>query len=194
MSIRGDVGHRFRDPLVEVGDFARDVLVRCPACGDRAIVRWPAEARWREGGGPPRWRLFCFACGKSKDIVTSAGAFGEPVDPYFRLPLWLQANCGGKVLWAYNAEHLDFLEALVAARIRERWAIFGTVSAEGTPGAYCYANDTASAMSLMSRLPGWLKLTKNREQVLHVIRRLRSSLPPAPGSEGRPGGSLGRHG
>jgi hypothetical protein len=84
--------------------------------------------------------------------------WGGQVDPFFRLPLWLTAECcGGHTLWAFNERHLDLLEAFVAARLRER----------GTgPGG----------LTLVARLPTWLKRAKHRGEILRVIRRLRASL------------------
>ncbi len=145
--------------------FANEVLVRCPVCGECAIVLDGAGApEYQAGRGDrrllARWRLRCRVCGLSKDGFLSQPVFGVPVDPCFRLPLWLQADCCGKLLWAYNAEHLDLLESYVAARLRERRA---------SPGV----------MSVVARLPAWLKSAKNREGILRAVRRLRSSLPTA---------------
>ena len=67
--------------------------------------------------------------------------FGPPVDPYFRLPLWLQARCCGALLWAYNPLHLQWLEEYVGASLRERAA-----------GEYGWSNQ-----SLASRLPQWMR-------------------------------------
>jgi hypothetical protein len=84
------------------------------------------------------------------------------MDPYFQRPVWLQANCCGNVLWAYNVRHLDLLEAYVQARLRER--------GELVPWA---------PTSLVERLPTWLKAAKNRTEILRAIKRLRSTLPAA---------------
>ncbi|MFC0542620.1 TFIIB-type zinc ribbon-containing protein [Kutzneria chonburiensis] len=162
---RGSLGDRFRDPLVWVERFADEVLVRCPTCAECAIVLdhlGVPECQASRGNGRlvARRRLRCLACGLTKDGFPSERVFGVPVDPYFRLPLWLQADCCGKLLWAYNAEHLDLLESYVAARLRERRA---------SPGS----------MSMLARLPAWLKSAKNRDEILRDIRRLRLSLPTA---------------
>jgi hypothetical protein len=94
--------------------------------------------------------------------------FGASVDPYFRLPVWLQAECCAHVLWAYNGRHLDLLESYVVARLRERGAV-----------AVPYVRP--APMSLVERLPAWLKSAKNRDEVLRSIRRLRSTLPTGRG-------------
>jgi hypothetical protein len=83
--------------------------------------------------------------------------FSGPDDPYFGLPLWLSIDCCGKVLWAYNAEHLNLLEGYVGARLRERGDFLGT-------------------MSMLERLPRWMKSANHRTEVLRAIQRLRKSL------------------
>ncbi|SRR5258708_6437019 len=83
-------------------------------------------------------------------------ASAGPSDWYFRLPLYLQTECAGRRLWAYNVEHLNALEAFVAAPLRE-------------------ASPT-HPWSLVSRLPQWMILAENREAVLKGIKRLRAKL------------------
>lgn len=153
--------------MIRVQRFADEVLVRCPGCGECAVVLShlgePEYAAPRSDGRlVARRRLRCQACGLSQDKFPTESVLGRPVDPFFRLPLWLQADCRGKLLWAYNAEHLDLLEAYVAARHRERGSL---------PGS----------MSMVERLPAWLKSAKNRAEILRAIQQLRSSLPTARG-------------
>jgi hypothetical protein len=54
-------------------------------------------------------------------------------------------------------KHLDFLEDYVAARLRERVPI---------PGS----------MSMVERLPAWLKSADHREEMLRAIAKLRACL------------------
>lgn len=78
-----------------------------------------------------------------------------PFDWYFHRPLWLQTPCCGHILWAYNVEHLDFLERYVRAELR----VDGPLR------------------RLTSRLPTWIKQAKNREEILHGCAMLREILP-----------------
>ncbi|MFD0411404.1 hypothetical protein [Kitasatospora sp. NPDC127116] len=153
---------RFTDPGAKLYDFADEVLVRCPKCGGCALVlARPGDAcepRWIGGREQTRLRLRC-GCGHAVDAFPDHLAFGGPVDPYFRLPLWLDADCCGRRLWAYNPAHLDLLESYVGAVLRERTAV---------PGS----------LSLVARLPAWVKSAKHRDEVLRTIRRLRATLPP----------------
>ena len=162
-----------RGPSVQprVEDFGDEFLVVCPRCS--------ACARVRDRGpdADPRIRLVCPACAytrqrkragsvfvysSSPDVLPGAVAFGAAVDAFFRLPLWLQAPCCGETLWAYNARHLDYLEAYVGATLRER-----------ARGEHGWSN-----ASLASRLPRWMLAAGNRDGVLRCIRGLRERLPP----------------
>jgi hypothetical protein len=64
------------------------------------------------------------------------------------------------MLWAYNFEHLDFIEAFVSAKLRE---------------SQRDENDLWSNHSLFSRLPRWIQSAKNRETILKVISKIRQS-------------------
>jgi hypothetical protein len=151
-----DSPRRFRDPLIWLYALAaNDIDVVCPHCGSRAVVK----AQRVEGTSVMFWprRFVCTACVSSASWSSEGGSsrWGGPVDPFFQLPLWLKAECcGGRTLWAFNDAHLALLEDYVAARLRER-------------------GEARHRMTLVARLPAWLKSAKNREEVLRVITRLR---------------------
>lgn len=63
------------------------------------------------------------------------------------------------MLWAYNLPHLGFIERFVAAHIRERASFY----------------DTARKMTMIAKLPAWLKHRGKREENLRNIARLRES-------------------
>ncbi|TCP55186.1 hypothetical protein EV191_102398 [Tamaricihabitans halophyticus] len=157
---------RFTDPLVRLWRYADRILVRCPKCAGCASVLPEPTTTARPGPSNPHRRLSCLGCGHTAgwtaprhDNYWIVPELNGPDDPYFGLPLWLRAECcGGNVLWAYNAEHLALLESYLAARLRER-------------GAY------RGSMSLVERLPAWLKSAKHRTEALRTIRRLRTTLP-----------------
>src|SRR5262249_265980 len=62
---------------------------------------------------------------------------------HFRLPLWLQVSCCGEILWAFNEDHLAFLEKFIGAQLRER----------AEDGWY-------SNHSMTIRLPKWMQSAK----------------------------------
>jgi len=148
---------RFSDDRRTVFSFLDEVLVGCSRCGRCAVVR-PAEAD--AGWFAPR-RLVCGSCGLSRSLkprTVLINARGVPVDPYFRLPLWLATGAGQHQLWAYNLRHLEHIEAFVRATLRSH-----SPTASG-----------CSNCSLISRLPRWVKLASNRQRVLRLIDRLRA--------------------
>jgi hypothetical protein len=113
----------------------------------------------REAEGRP-WhhaRLVCGGCGLTKEgageSYTLGSNYGPPTDPFMKLDLWLQAPCCGQTLWAYNPEHLDFIEGYVSADLRQ---------GRGNSG-----------WGLASKLPRWMILRKNRDEVLRGVGKLR---------------------
>ena len=127
------------------------------------VVRPPGDTtpdNWVFG---PR-RLVCSSCGYTRDhpglrVVISPGRRSPVVDPFFGVPLWLQLPTRHGVLWAYNLRHLAVIERFVAAHIRERANFY----------------DTRQRMTMMAKLPAWLKHRGNREVNLRDIARLRES-------------------
>lgn len=65
--------------------------------------------------------------------------------------------------WAFNLDHLSFLESFVKAQIRER-------SDEVRAGS------GYRRMSMIAKLPSWLKSAKHRDEIERAIQRMRRSL------------------
>jgi hypothetical protein len=151
---------RFRDTLACLCAFTESTVhVTCPACQARAVVA-PID---RPAGSPLRWprRLVCTECTYSRDQRLMISGRRDHVDEAsFGAPLWLQRSCCGHTLWALNAEHLNVLERYVAADLRERGSVSGT-------------------LSMVESLPAWLKHAGHRRDVLRGIHHLRSQLPAA---------------
>jgi hypothetical protein len=121
---------------------------RCPRCN-----AWLGKAplRFRKRQRTVEVRCPCGAVCSTK-FPGGSMTLGDFVDPYFGLPLWLRADVQGRTLWAYNREHLSFLDAYVRAGVRQR-----------------APNRNAS---LASRLPRWLKASGVRQPVLRAIARV----------------------
>jgi hypothetical protein len=157
---------RFRDDRTTVWAFGDKVVVVCPRCAGMAqVVRRPgSEPVDRRFLGPRR--LACSSCGYSRDHDGRQTSFPSKRtttvgDPFFGAELWLQLPTRHGLLWAYNLRHLAYVEQFVAARIRER------------PASY----DIGRKMTLIARLPRWLKQARNRDENLRNIARLRNSHP-----------------
>jgi hypothetical protein len=149
---------RYRDPLIRsLHTLARDdILVVCPRCAAGAVVA-PLTPEGRTDCWQPR-RFACHACGHTDTWERPAAtAWGNPVDPYFRMPLWLRVPCCGRELWAFHEKHLDLLDGWIGAKLRER-------------------GDGPRGMTLLARTPGWMTSARNRQEVLRGLRRLRQTL------------------
>jgi hypothetical protein len=167
---------KFKDEGERVFDFSDEFLVECPKC--RSLAR--VVIRKEDTRNVPLLyisrKLVCSKCGLSKlwderevrgyqigkGLKSGFNRFvkiGGNFDWYFQQPLWLQIECSGETLWAYNEKHLEFIENYVAAKLRER-----------TPNIN---------RSLLSRLPQWIKSAKNRDEILRAIRKLKEKLPAA---------------
>lgn len=129
--------------------------VVCPKCQSKAVVTLYSDGDKNEA------RLSCLSCGYNQAKLAEARTFywgaKNPTDGYFGMDLWLQTDCAGESLWAFNKRHLEYLEGFVSAKHRQR-----------NPN-----NETWKNSSLASRLPKWLKSAKNREQVLKAIEVLK---------------------
>ncbi|MCX4831251.1 hypothetical protein OG746_21175 [Streptomyces sp. NBC_01016] len=153
---------RFRDPRSTEYDFLGSILVRCPGCEGAARVV-PAPEHSAPGGRilfRPR-RLVCGGCGLSRTwdgrcVSLNRGTHHPATDPYFGAPLWLQTETRHGWLWAYNHEHLDLIRRFVRASLRESAPRY----------------DTGQRMTLVARLPVWIKQAKNRAEVLRAIGRI----------------------
>jgi hypothetical protein len=75
------------------------------------------------------------------------------IDPAFGLPLWLVGEIKGDTIWAYNISHLKEIQSYVSAKLRER-----------TTDRY--------KMTMVEKLPDFIKKTKNRDDIIKVLERL----------------------
>lgn len=152
-------------------DFLReDLWVCCPACGLKAVVKTDPEADSFHAADASKIRVSCTGCGFSRryaeqpDLLHSPNgsrrAFsasvraGRMCDPFFYLPLWLQTDFGGELLWAYNPAHLRFLRHHIGAALRER------------------SGEEHANRSLGSRLPKWMLASGKREALLRKLDQL----------------------
>jgi hypothetical protein len=142
MTVADDPTRHFDDGPTIYAFADPQVLVVCPRCQAMAHVR---------GEGLGTRRLTCTGCGLTRESGKDT-LWGEPVDPWFRLPLWLQAPFRGHVVWAFNERHLAELRAHIAAQHRERG-----------PG---------TTRSAFARLPTWLTSAKHRDDVLALLDTL----------------------
>lgn len=131
-------------------------LVECPKCSAKAIIYLVTEEVVR---------VTCDSCAFTEERSTKHRAcywYDEnPTDGYFGYNLWLQIECAGNSLWAFNTRHLNVLEKFVSANLRQR----------NMDKEWGWHNS-----SLVSRLPKWIKSSKNRESILKSLKKLREKL------------------
>lgn len=153
----------------QLTQFMKDVLVECPSCHKKAIIKSPEYSEREHKKN--EIKLICTKCGYNKLLIEKPDVIihqstskiikgkytiiGGAIDPYFHLPLWLKQDCCDNVFWAYSYEHLDFLKNHVEAKLRERNI------------------EEISNKSIASRLPKWMTSKKNREIVLKTIHQLK---------------------
>jgi hypothetical protein len=140
------------------------ILVYCPRCDARATVLHIGAADVAGERPFGTYRLQCESCTHRAEMAPNAYAVlnavkGVLVDPFFQVPLLLQADTRLGTVFAYNEQHLDWLERFVSAALRERTYLEGRANT-----------------SMASRLPRWMKLAKNRETILQAIGKLRAKL------------------
>lgn len=135
--------------------FTLEIDHNCRNCGKKILRTIPNLTKPKE-----KIRIKCEHCGDSvehypKNIITwyTINQQGSAKDPIFGVSLWLQEQIKGHLFWAYNIDHLNYLEEYIGAELRKR---------EG--------------MTMAAKLPQFIKASKNRVHLLKLIDRLRQSV------------------
>lgn len=109
---------------------------------------------------PEKYTTKCTHCNfqeewkpKIREILQQPNDDGLKKDRWFNLTLWFQKEVVGNVFWAYNVDHIQYLERYIEADLRERNSIINF------------------SASLVARLPKFVKAAKNRERLLKIIKK-----------------------
>lgn len=143
--------HRFQDQNHRLSHFQNLVDVVCPMCGQKATSK--ADPEKKEA------RLYCLQCGHTNSTGTEVEVAGiranymAAAHLYFDADLWYSAPFKKDLFWAYNREHLDYLESYISATLRE--------------------HKDRSHFTLLEKLPRFYHEAKNRDGLLKVIARLK---------------------
>ncbi|MBF4515379.1 hypothetical protein IRZ71_03460 [Flavobacterium sp. ANB] len=110
---------------------------------------------------PHKIKLKCLICNEIKEftpyieevrfVLNSDTAVVR--EGCFNAELWYQKEFDESIFWAFNLEHINYLERYIKAELRER------------------SNKGSSSGSLISRLPKFVKEAKNRQKLLKIIER-----------------------
>jgi DNA-directed RNA polymerase subunit RPC12/RpoP len=142
---------RFTDKNYRLSDFENEVWVVCPSCSKQAISMLKISEK--------KARLVCAHCGHHA-VASAMNEYekGKTLEVkqaahlFFDAELWFATPFKGEVFWAYNPEHLEYLEQYIAAKIRE--------------------HKDRSHFTLLEKLPKFYHEAKNREGLLKVIDKL----------------------
>jgi len=141
--------NRFQDENKVLADFYKEVWVVCPSCAKKAISTVNFETQTA--------RLFCAGCGYNKEMVTALAknaSLQTAANFYFSAELWLKAPFKNEVFWAYNDQHLVYVEKYISATLRE--------------------HKDRTHFTLLEKLPKFYHEAKNREGLLKIISKLKS--------------------
>ena len=122
-------GKAFEKNIPNSKEPASEITIPCPHCGITRTFE-------------PR----------NEETLLQYDSRGSVCDPIFNLPLWLQTDVRGNVLWAYNREHLEHIKEYVDSKLRER--------------------QTMAYTTMVERLPNFIKSAKNRDHILKAIDKL----------------------
>lgn len=135
---------RFHDQNLRLSHFQKDVCIVCPLCTRKAIAKVDYTTK--------NARLFCLHCGYNKETAT--GDLQMAAHGYFGAELWFYAPFKDDVFWAFNFEHLIYLESYISASLRE--------------------HKDRLHFTLLEKLPKFYHLAKNREALLKLIEKLKN--------------------
>ncbi len=141
--------------MYEDKDYYRlEIQLNCPQCGKRIEFAIDKVTEKKE-----KMRVSCPHCGFThayKPKYTGYDDLSQNVEwgkeRIFQADLWLKKPYKNHLFWANNYQHLDYLKRYIQATIRER-------------------NDYPR-MSMIARLPPFIKAKKNRESLLQLIEGL----------------------
>lgn len=196
--------NRYTGEPLRLYDLMGEFMVCCPRCQKDALVSLPIKMDYKNGRLRCRHCHFqetainrlrfksadnarCSDCGshitdviadlkspKSKTLIkcTSCGSPNQVarwesyilkylhegiIDAVFGLPLFLQIPVKNEILWAYNLPHLNEIQNYVAAKLRER-------------------TTSRFKMTMVEKLPNFIKVAKNRNEIIKAIDKLRSKI------------------
>jgi hypothetical protein len=195
--MEGGNGHRARDPGLKLGQIPGPTWVHCPECDGAARSdadgvaclrcgymtiqnREPYHNKWvrirqekptcshcgaplptdglpasRMIDGELHVRVRCPACAKAEDYRATPWfpPRGHPDVPQVWMRRYLVAKVGGETLWVDNLAHLEMLEDYLGAKVRERGSVAG--------------------LTMMARLPAWMKSATMRPKIVKALALLR---------------------
>jgi hypothetical protein len=114
---------------------------------------------------PQKIKVKCTSCNQIKEFVPRITEVqlhfktdeNNAREWCFNTELWYQKTVRGNVFWAYNEAHIAYLEAYIAAGLRERNSQYN------------------GGKTLVASLPKFVKDARNRDKLLKVIKEWKKS-------------------
>lgn len=193
---------RYQSDPIRLYDLMDSFSVHCPKCDDNAVVTLPIQFDYKNAKlkcpschysekatdlvrYKPAGKAKCYQCLEFLDLsiidgyktipsyvnitckycktINKVGENWESyiekyqesgiVDPAFGLSLWYQDSVKGNAIWAYNLRHLTEIKNYVRSTLRER-------------------TTDRFKMTMVEKLPDFIKSAKNRDEVLKSIDRM----------------------
>ncbi|WP_166246554.1 hypothetical protein [Paenibacillus turpanensis] len=124
-----------------------DKLLECPECLHCIKLRKDSSI------------LNCYNCGFQKNLRHNglfAALWGRNDGIVYGCKLFLRTRACGHELWAFNKEHLDYLEGYISNLNRHKKPNIN--------------------QSVASRMPDWMKSSRNRVKLINALKKLRRKL------------------
>lgn len=145
------MSQRFQDQNYRLTHFQEEVAIVCPKCQKKAVTTVNYEEK--------KAKLTCSHCGFNdvKDtLLTHLGYtanYKAPASYYFDVEPWYYAAFKNDIFFAYNEDHLLYLEQYIGAKLRE--------------------HKDRTYFTLLEKLPKFYHEAKNREPLLKLIEKLK---------------------
>ena len=144
-----DTNNRFQDENLLLSNFYNEVIVECGVCTKKAVAILNQQNNTA--------RMFCNNCGYNKEhsmLLNETTKLHMPAHTFFKAQLWLTMAFKNDFFYAYNYNHLNYLERYISATLRE--------------------HKDRSHFTLLEKLPKFYHEGKNRSELLKIIAKLKS--------------------
>jgi transcription elongation factor Elf1 len=143
---------------VELSEFRTEFIIHCPICNNKTTLTNNSPSKFIEG------KIACLTCGFNIKLEENSSYGISTVDGQIieskitmenpkglKLTLWYSKNFKGNSFWAYNENHLKFLNEFINVKHRAR------------------SQENLKNRSIGSRLPKWITSSVNRKEISKLI-------------------------
>lgn len=136
------------------------IWVKCPNCNGLALIETEQSKSLHFGTYSSNFT--CKNCNKS-ELKSETGFYStpdnKPLDPFFKFEIWMQIEVKDNIIWFKNIRHLNFIRDYIASKLR--------------------TDNERQKYSLISNLPKYMLVAKNREIILKRIGKVETQFNEA---------------